>query len=102
MVRVQLIHEYDPTQYSMANEVLLAAHPIVYQDFEMILHRPTVIPMQQKRKEKKQCPHSYIIVHEFWFLFRFNFISNYLYLCILRTKIFDILVNIIYNNWRNI
>lgn len=48
MERVRLIHEYDPKQYSMANEVLLAAHPIVYQDFEMKLHRPTMIPIRRK------------------------------------------------------
>lgn len=49
--RVQLIHEYDPKQYSMAIGVLPAAHPIVYQDFEMKLHHPTAIAMHARRND---------------------------------------------------
>lgn len=41
---VRLARVCGPKQYSMVNEALPATHPIVYQDFETKLHRPTMTP----------------------------------------------------------
>lgn len=38
----------------MANEVPPAAHPIVYRDFEMKLHRPTMTPNVDVAEKKTE------------------------------------------------